>query len=94
MLYEMVINLGIFVYLWSTRQRSAKDGYTTMRYLLLYSLGRFGVEFLRADSLWFGPFRAAQLVSLTLIVLSATLIVVWRLWIPDPSSRKPVNQPA
>jgi prolipoprotein diacylglyceryltransferase len=25
-----------------------KDGYTTMRYLLLYSLGRFCVELLRS----------------------------------------------
>jgi phosphatidylglycerol:prolipoprotein diacylglycerol transferase len=94
MLYEMVINLGIFVYLWRTRTRPAKDGYTAMRYLLLYSLGRFGVEFLRADSLWFGPFRAAQLVSLVLIALSATLIVVWRLWLLEPHSPRPVKRPA
>jgi phosphatidylglycerol:prolipoprotein diacylglycerol transferase len=90
MLYEMVIDLGIFAYLWMTRKRPAKDGYTTMRYLLLYSLGRFGVEFLRADSLWFGPLRAAQLVSLALIALSVTLIIVWRLWLPEPQSHKPV----
>jgi phosphatidylglycerol:prolipoprotein diacylglycerol transferase len=94
MLYELVINLSIFVYLWSTRKRPAKDGYTTMRYLLLYSLGRFGVEFLRADSLWFGPFRTAQLVSLALIVFSATLIIVWRLWLPEPQVRKPMKRPA
>jgi phosphatidylglycerol---prolipoprotein diacylglyceryl transferase len=94
MLYEMVINLGIFVYLWMTRKRPAKDGYTTMRYLLLYSLGRFGVEFLRADSLWLGPLRAAQVVSLALIALSVTLIIVWRLWLIDPQSRKPVARHA
>jgi phosphatidylglycerol:prolipoprotein diacylglycerol transferase len=94
MLYEMVIDLGIFIYLWMTRKRPAKDGYTTMRYLLLYSLGRFGVEFLRADSLWLGSLRAAQLVSLALIALSATLIIVWRLWLPEPQSRKPVKHPA
>jgi phosphatidylglycerol:prolipoprotein diacylglycerol transferase len=94
MLYEMAINLGIFAYLWGTRKRPAKDGYTTMRYLLLYSLGRFCVEFLRADSLWFGPFRAAQLVSLGLIALSVTLIVVWRLWVPDVPARKAAKRSA
>jgi len=94
MLYEMAINLGIFVYLWSTRKRLAKDGYATMRYLLWYSLGRFGVEFLRADSLMFGPLRAAQLVSLALIAFSATLIMVWRLWLPDPPVRRSVKRPA
>jgi phosphatidylglycerol:prolipoprotein diacylglycerol transferase len=82
MLYEMAINLGIFVYLWSTRKRLAKDGYMTMRYLLFYSVGRFGVEFFRGDSLTLGPFRTAQFISLVLIALSLTLIVVWRLWIP------------
>jgi prolipoprotein diacylglyceryltransferase len=55
----------------------------TMRYLLLYSVGRFGVEFFRADSLTLGPFRTAQFVSLMLIALSVTLIVLWRLWIPE-----------
>jgi phosphatidylglycerol:prolipoprotein diacylglycerol transferase len=94
MLYEMAINLGIFAYLWSTRRRPAKDGYTTMRYLLLYSLGRFGVEFLRADSLWFGPFRAAQVVSLALIVLSATVLIRQRLWLAEPSVRQPVKKMA
>lgn len=93
MLYEMALNLGIFMYLWRTRKRPAKDGYTTMRYLLLYSLGRFGVEFLRADSLRFGPFRTAQLVSLVLIAFSATLIGVWRLWLPDSPMRKAVKRP-
>jgi phosphatidylglycerol:prolipoprotein diacylglycerol transferase len=92
MLYEMAINLGIFVYLWSTRTQPAKDGYTTMRYLLLYSVGRFGVEFLRADSLWFGPLRAAQLVSLALIVLSASWIVGRQLWRAYPPMRPPAKK--
>jgi phosphatidylglycerol:prolipoprotein diacylglycerol transferase len=65
-----------------------------MRYLLLYSLGRFGVEFLRADSLWFGPFRAAQVVSLALIVLSATVLIRQRLWLAEPSVRQPVKKMA
>jgi phosphatidylglycerol:prolipoprotein diacylglycerol transferase len=92
MLYEMALNLGIFVYLWATRKRPARDGYTAMRYLLLYSLGRFGVEFLRADSLWFGPLRAAQLVSLALIALSTILILGWRLWLPGSQNRQPTKR--
>jgi len=94
MLYEMAINLGIFTYLWGTRRQAARDGYMTMRYLLLYSVGRFGIEFLRADSLWLGPFRAAQLVSLVLILACATSIVAWRLWLPERTSRGQRRQPA
>jgi phosphatidylglycerol---prolipoprotein diacylglyceryl transferase len=33
-------------------------------YLIAYSIGRFGVEGLRTDSLMFGSLRTAQLVSL------------------------------
>jgi len=87
MLYEMAIDLAIFGYLWGTRKHAARDGYLTMRYLLLYSVGRFGVEFLRADSLWLGPLRAAQVVSIVLIVASSTLIVLWRLWRPEATLR-------
>lgn len=87
MLYEMAINLAIFGYLWSTRQHAAKDGYTTMRYLLLYSVGRFSVEFLRGDSLWLGSFRTAQVVSVILFVISVSLIVAWRLWHAEPTVR-------
>ena len=94
MLYEMAIDLSIFAYLWLTRKRSAKDGYMTLRYLLLYSVGRFGVEFLRADSLWLGPFRAAQVVSVTLFVVCVSLIVAWRLWLPEPTSPSQPRQPA
>jgi hypothetical protein len=38
--------------------------------------------------------RAAQLVSLALIALSATLIIRRRLWLPEPQSRKPVKRHA
>lgn len=89
MLYEMALNLGIFAYLWLTRKRLAKDGYTTMRYLLLYSVGRFWVEFLRGDSLMFGSFRVAQLVSVIVIVVCSTLILTWRLYLPELTSHKP-----
>jgi phosphatidylglycerol:prolipoprotein diacylglycerol transferase len=44
----------------------------TLCYLGLYSLGRFFVEGLRIDSLMLGSLRAAQVMSLLLVVASAT----------------------
>ncbi|MBI3754140.1 MAG: prolipoprotein diacylglyceryl transferase [Deltaproteobacteria bacterium] len=81
MLYEMAINIFIFLLFWlSLRKREHKDGFIFAAYLMLYSLGRFVVEHFRADSLMLGPLRAAQVVSLTLAVIALTVIVKGRLW--------------
>jgi phosphatidylglycerol:prolipoprotein diacylglycerol transferase len=86
MLYEMAINFGIFALLWKLRTRPFRDGVLFGLYLLLYSGGRFVVEFFRADSLMLGPFRAAQVVSL-LVILGVGLLL-WRrqLWVMKPQS--------
>ena len=53
-------------------------GALVLAYLGLYSLGRFFVEGLRIDSLMLGPLRAAQVVSLLLIALSAAGLIAMR----------------
>ncbi|MBI5286673.1 MAG: prolipoprotein diacylglyceryl transferase [Deltaproteobacteria bacterium] len=81
MLYEMAINLFIFALLWfGLRKRDYKDGFLFAVYLVLYSTGRFFVEFFRADSLMLGPLRAAQLMSLALVFMALGAIVRERLW--------------
>ena len=42
-------------------------------YLIGYSIGRFFIEGLRTDSLMFGSFRVAQLIS-TLMIASGILL--------------------
>lgn len=81
MLYEMVINLAIFLFLWfGVRKREAKDGFVFALYIALYSTGRFFVEIFRADSLMLGPLKAAQVVSV--VTVCAVGVLVWRerLW--------------
>lgn len=81
MLYEMVINLSLFLFLWfGLRKREYKNGFIFAMYLMLYSLGRFVVEGFRADSLMMGPLRAAQVVSLTLALIALGVIVKGRVW--------------
>ena len=53
-------------------------GALVLAYLGLYSLGRFFVEGLRIDSLMLGPLRAAQVVSLLLVALSAAGLGILR----------------
>jgi phosphatidylglycerol:prolipoprotein diacylglycerol transferase len=90
MLYEMVINLSLFLFLWfglrkhvpagSKQGREYKNGFIFAVYLIFYSLGRFVVEGFRADSLMMGPLRAAQVVSLTLALIALGVIVKRKMW--------------
>jgi phosphatidylglycerol---prolipoprotein diacylglyceryl transferase len=85
MLYELVINAGIFGFLWSIRKRPWKDGFVFCLYCLLYSVGRFFVSGFRADSLMlslgeFGSFRMARVISVIIILAAGALIVSRQLW--------------
>jgi len=81
MLYEMGINLSIFLFLWfGMRKRGYKNGFIFALYLLLYSIGRFIVENFRADSLMLGPLRTAQIVSVSVLAVAAIFILKYKLW--------------
>ena len=89
MLYELAINLMIFVFLWFVlRRKEAKDGFSFAVYFALYSTGRLFVEYFRADSLMIGPVKAAQLVSIILIVAVTAIIWKKRLWVPATSAKR------
>ena len=76
-LYESLWNGAVFlILLWLIRRKTLPAGIITMTYLILYSLGRFFVEGLRTDSLMLGPFRAAQVVSVTSIVLASIFMYI------------------
>ena len=91
MLYEMAFNLGIFAVLWKLRTRPFRDGFLFGLYVLLYSAGRFVVEFFRADSLMLGPFRAAQVVSLLAILGVGALRWLGQLWVTAPQPQAAVR---
>jgi phosphatidylglycerol---prolipoprotein diacylglyceryl transferase len=60
MLYEMMLNLGIFAVLWSVRRKGFRDGFSTALYFVLYAVARSIVSFTRADSLWLGRLRVVE----------------------------------
>ena len=101
-LYESVWNIfvfGILIFLFrkaNKREITLPSGSLSCLYLITYSLGRLWVEALKTDPLCLGgvpPFcegglRIAQLISL--ILISAGLVGLWRIYIskkalPDPS---------
>ncbi|MGQ9855351.1 MAG: prolipoprotein diacylglyceryl transferase [Fervidobacterium sp.] len=72
-LYESLWNIAVFCVLYFLIEKRKKYyGETTALYLIMYSLGRFWIESLRLDSLMAGRLRAAQVVSILLIILGAT----------------------
>ena len=72
-LYESIWNMIIFVILLKIFKNKKFDGQMASIYLIGYSLGRLFIEGLRTDSLMFGSFRVAQLISLVMIIAGAFL---------------------
>lgn len=64
--YESMWNLAGFLLLWFFRKKQKVDGSQVFWYFLWYGSGRFVIEGLREDSLYIGPIRASQLLSLVL----------------------------
>lgn len=75
-LYESIWNLIGFVVLvflarkiFRANSGNSFYGIILCAYLIWYSFGRFFIEGLRLDSLYFGQFRAAQVISIILFVI-------------------------
>jgi phosphatidylglycerol:prolipoprotein diacylglycerol transferase len=75
-LYESLWDLGVFLLLVTVLRRRLQhaSGTLFLAYLGLYSLGRFWIEGLRMDSLMFGSWRVAQLVSVIAVALALVAI--------------------
>lgn len=55
-----------------------KEGEIALFYLIWYGLGRFFIEGLRTDSLYLGPLRVSQVVSLAIVALGIGLWIYRR----------------
>jgi phosphatidylglycerol---prolipoprotein diacylglyceryl transferase len=79
-IYEALLDFLIFYLLLSIYKRhlnrlKEKPGRIILLYLILSSLARFAIEFLRGDSVYWQGFRLAQVIS-GLIFLTATAIAM------------------
>ena len=75
-LYESIWCLLLFIFLSWLSKRRKFSGQIALLYGILYSAERFFVEGLRTDSLMIGPFKQAQVLSLCIILVCATMYVV------------------
>lgn len=83
--YESAWNVLVFIVLMLTRKKVKVRGGVFALYLAGYGIGRFFIEGLRSDSLYWGPFRVSQ-------VLSAVLIIAAVLYLVIMSRRKQVSE--
>ncbi len=78
-LYESLWCLLGFVILHIVSKKAYKfKGQIFSMYLIWYGVGRFGIESLRTDSLFFGTMRISQLVAILSVLLGIILLFVFR----------------
>lgn len=83
MIYELILDLMIFAFLWKLRKGEYRPGFIGISYLISYSVVRSLVSFFRAGSLWIGPIRAAHLISILIVVWSGYYLIKERLYLPE-----------
>lgn len=92
-IYETVIMLLVFWWLWRRRDHGHAIGWLFAWYLVFAGAERFLVEFLRAkDDRLLGPLTLAQAMSVLLMVVGALLLYKWRVPAgpqPLPESLRP-----
>jgi len=78
-LYEITLMLVAFAVLWRLRARARPTGWLFGLYLVFAGVERFLVEIVRAkDDRLLGPFTLAQLTSVLLVAIGATMLARWK----------------
>lgn len=76
-LYESIwCIIGFIILIIVRKMTKRKDGIMTCSYFIWYGVGRFFVEGLRTDSLYFGNYRISQIVSIILVFIGIIGIIV------------------
>jgi phosphatidylglycerol---prolipoprotein diacylglyceryl transferase len=72
--YELIVNLGIFVLLWQLHKRNLPDGLLFLIYLTMYSLERFFLGFTSSYQILAFGLTQSQIVALVSLVISLILM--------------------
>ncbi|MDP6715498.1 MAG: prolipoprotein diacylglyceryl transferase [SAR202 cluster bacterium] len=74
--YEVIWNMISLVIIWKLRDRLKPDGMLFALYFALYSIGRFGVTFLRQDRIWAIGLQEAQFIALIVLAITVPLLLI------------------
>jgi phosphatidylglycerol---prolipoprotein diacylglyceryl transferase len=73
-LYELLIALALFIFLWAIRKRVQPDGVLALLYVALYSVSQFFIFFLRDNIVILGGLKQAQVTALIVLAVSLPLM--------------------
>ena len=76
-LYESFWNILVFIGLLLLRKYNPLRGEMFLSYIIMYSVGRIFIEGMRTDSLFLGPIKQAQLLSI-LLIIGAIILIIYR----------------
>ncbi|MDD4859719.1 MAG: prolipoprotein diacylglyceryl transferase [Dehalococcoidales bacterium] len=71
--YEMLWNGLVLGFLLAIRRRFKTDGMMFLSYLILYSVGRFGLSFVRIEDIVFLGLRQAQVIAVITVLVAVAL---------------------
>jgi len=69
-IYETLLDLALFIFLWGKRERQRYEGQIFIYYLGGYALIRLILEFFRTNPIWIGILTPAHLTSILFITIA------------------------
>lgn len=75
--YELIVNLGIFILLWQLRKRRWPDGRLFLVYLILYSLERFFLGFTSSYLILGFGLTQSQIIAIIGLTIGIALLA-WK----------------
>ena len=73
---EMAWNMVALAVIWQLRGRLKPAGMLFALYIALYSIGRFGVSFLREDRIWALGMQEAHYIALLMLAITIPLLAI------------------
>ncbi len=93
-IYEIIYNLIVFGVLLLLRKRFRPDGSLFLIYLTLYSIWRFGIDFIREGTPFLFGLHEAQIISIITLIITVTLLA-WRTrWVKKGEGGETDGEPA
>ena len=84
--YEMIWNMLALLVIWKLRGRLRPDGMLFVVYLVLYSVGRFMISFLRTDKIWALGMQEAHFIALLVLAITVPILAIKARYTPRDES--------